>query len=101
MRHFRLSGPLLLLGLLAALAPRLAAQGPPVMQSAYGEKIHVAGVPVAGKINDRLYRGAQPTAAAFSELKKLGVTTIVDLRREHDNEIAAERLTVEAQGLRF
>jgi tyrosine-protein phosphatase SIW14 len=71
------------------------------MQSAYGEKIHVAGVPVAGKINDRLYRGAQPTSAAFSELKKLGVTTIVDLRREHDNEIAAERQTVEAQGLRF
>jgi protein tyrosine/serine phosphatase len=71
------------------------------MQSAYGEKIQISGVPNAGKINDHLYRGAQPSPAAFSELKKLGVTTVVNLRRESDTSAEAERKAVEAQGLRF
>jgi tyrosine-protein phosphatase SIW14 len=69
------------------------------MQSAYGEKIQIAGVHNAGKINDRLYRGAQPSPAAFAELKKLGVTTVVNLRR--DNSVEAERKAVEGQGLRL
>jgi protein tyrosine/serine phosphatase len=33
-----------------------------------------------GKIDDRLYRGAQPDAAAIARLKQLGVTTIINLR---------------------
>jgi protein tyrosine/serine phosphatase len=34
-----------------------------------------------GKVNDSLYRGAQPDAAAFRSLKQLGVKAIVDLRQ--------------------
>jgi tyrosine-protein phosphatase SIW14 len=71
------------------------------MQSAYAEKIHVEGIHNAGKINEHLYRGAQPTPAAFAELKKMGVTMVVNLRREHDQDIAAERAQVESLGLRF
>ena len=34
-----------------------------------------------GKINDNLYRGAQPDAAGMANLKKLGVKTIINLRQ--------------------
>src|SRR5277367_2273742 len=74
---------------------------PASMQSAYGEKFHIEGVPNAGKINSHLYRGAQPKLEAFAELKKLGVTTVVNLRSEDQPAVAAERAQVEAQGLRF
>lgn len=33
-----------------------------------------------GKLNDNYYRGSQPTAGQFDELKRLGIQTIVDLR---------------------
>jgi len=32
-----------------------------------------------------LYRSSQPTAAGFSWLKSIGISTIVDLRQEHDD----------------
>ena len=35
-----------------------------------------------GKVNDHYYRGSQPDAAQFAELKKLGIKTIVDLRKD-------------------
>jgi tyrosine-protein phosphatase SIW14 len=84
-------------------APGIYAQAlaPAAMSSAYGEKIHIDGVPNAGKINEHLYRGAQPKPAAMRELKKLGVTTVVDLRREDNQTMDAERAQAEAQGLHF
>jgi tyrosine-protein phosphatase SIW14 len=33
-----------------------------------------------GKINDSLYRGAQPDAAGITNLQRLGIKTIIDLR---------------------
>lgn len=71
------------------------------MQSAYSEKIHIAGIPNAGKVNDHLYRGAQPNLSAVAELQKMGVSTVVNLRLEHEDVIDAERQQVESQGLRF
>jgi tyrosine-protein phosphatase SIW14 len=44
------------------------------------EKLKLMGVHNAGKVSDALLRGAQPSAQGLAELKKLGVTTIVDLR---------------------
>lgn len=35
-----------------------------------------------GKVNDNYYRGAQPDAASFNELKRLGVKTVIDLRKD-------------------
>jgi tyrosine-protein phosphatase SIW14 len=35
-----------------------------------------------GKLNDNYYRGSQPTAGQFDELKKLGIKTIIDLRKD-------------------
>jgi tyrosine-protein phosphatase SIW14 len=64
------------------------------------EKLKLAGVSRAGKISDVLFRGAQPSAQGFAELKKLGITTVVDLRGNRGS-VAAERRQVESLGMRF
>lgn len=35
-----------------------------------------------GKVNETYYRGAQPDREGFAELKRLGVKTVVDLRKD-------------------
>jgi protein tyrosine phosphatase (PTP) superfamily phosphohydrolase (DUF442 family) len=79
------------------------AQTPPAtsMRSAYGEKLHISGIPNSGKINDFLYRGAQPKEQGLPELKKLGITTVVDLRSEDPQKAEWERKQAEALGMRF
>lgn len=74
---------------------------PAVSHAEHGEKLHTSGLPNFGKINDRLYRGAQPHETGLPELKKLGVTTIVDLRGEDPHRIAREKKNAEALGMRF
>jgi len=64
------------------------------------EKLKLAGVPRAGKISEVLFRGAQPSEQGFAELKKLGITTIVDLRGNR-GPVASERRQVETLGMRF
>jgi protein tyrosine/serine phosphatase len=73
----------------------------PVMESPYGQKLKIAGVHNAGKIADALYRGAQPKEQGLSELKKLGITTIVDLRGEDPEKVEWEREVAESLGMRF
>jgi tyrosine-protein phosphatase SIW14 len=74
---------------------------PSVMSSAYGEKIKIRGVPNPGKINEGLYRGAQPNEQGLEELKKLGITTIVDLRAEDRGKVEWERQQAEKLGMKF
>lgn len=45
-------------------------------------KTVTAGIENFGKVNDNYYRGSQPIADEFSELKKLGIKTIIDLRED-------------------
>ncbi|HEX3683342.1 MAG TPA: dual specificity protein phosphatase family protein [Bryobacteraceae bacterium] len=76
---------------------------PGIARASFGapaEKIKLSGVPNAGKISEMLLRGAQPSAQGLAELKKLGVTTIVDLRGNR-GPVARERAEVEALGMRF
>jgi protein tyrosine phosphatase (PTP) superfamily phosphohydrolase (DUF442 family) len=73
----------------------------PVMESAYGQKLQIAGIHNAGKITGVLYRGAQPREQGLSELKKLGITTIVDLRGEDREKVEWERQRAESLGIRF
>jgi protein tyrosine phosphatase (PTP) superfamily phosphohydrolase (DUF442 family) len=87
------------LPLFAQTAARVAA--PAFAQPAYGQKLHIAGIPNAGKITDAFYRGAQPQEMGFAELKKLGVTTIIDLRGEDREKIVWERKLAESLGMRF
>src|SRR5688572_11866880 len=44
-----------------------------------------------GKLNDNYYRGSQPTAGQFDELKRLGIKTIVDLRQDSIEEYRSRR----------
>jgi tyrosine-protein phosphatase SIW14 len=74
---------------------------PSSMHSAYGEKLRIAGVPNSGKINDHLFRGAQPRDPGLVELKKLGITTIVDLREEDTARMDWEEKRAESLGIRF
>src|SRR4029077_6644088 len=68
--------------------------------SALAQKIALAGVPNAGKINDFLLRGAQPSNQGLAELKKLGVTPVVNLRG-WSHEVESERKQAESLGLRY
>lgn len=45
-----------------------------------------------GKINDHLYRGAQPDAAGITNLQRLGIKTIIDLRMP--GEVTKEEATL-------
>lgn len=53
------------------------------------------------KVDDHLYRGAQPTAEGWKTLAGLGVRTILDLRSRGPLEVNAEARAVEAQGMRY
>ncbi len=48
-----------------------------------------------------LYRGAQPNEQGLEELKKLGITTIVDLRAEDRGKSEWEKTTSRAPGHAF
>lgn len=67
-------------------APReIDATGRP---TAWAEPLRKDGLPNLHKVSDALYRGAQPTAAGFAELKKMGVKTVVSLRSFHSDRAA-------------
>ena len=72
-----------------------------VSQPAFAEKIYLPGVSDFGKVNDFLYRGAQPKENGVEQLKTLGIDTIVDLRSELHGLIANERQRAESLGIRY
>jgi protein tyrosine phosphatase (PTP) superfamily phosphohydrolase (DUF442 family) len=52
------------------------------------------------QVDQRVYRGAQPTDQGFQYLAKLGVKTIIDLR-EADGRAAAEQRSVTTAGMKY
>ena len=105
MRHFTAFTTIVLL-----LATNCPGQGPTdlrggpatsTIHSAYGEKLHLSGLPNGGRVNSFLFRGAQPQTQGLPELQKLGITTIVDLRGEDQEKLDWERRQAEALGIRF
>src|SRR6266446_946334 len=76
---------------------------PVIARASFGApavKMKLAGVSNVGKVSEMLLRGAQPSARGLAELKKLGVTTIVDLRG-NSGPVAWERAQAESLGMRF
>ena len=69
------------------------------------ERLTVRGVENAGKIGDSLYRGAQPRGEGYEELKKLGISIVVDLRNSKpvkgEGGETREQMKVEAAGMRY
>lgn len=51
-----------------------------------------------GKMDDRLYRGAQPKEEDYKDLAALGVKTVIDLQ---DNPTGYEKRAVEALGMHY
>jgi protein tyrosine phosphatase (PTP) superfamily phosphohydrolase (DUF442 family) len=51
----------------------------------WARPVAVAGVPNLHKVDDALYRSAQPTTEGMRELKELGIRTVVDLRFWHSD----------------
>jgi len=98
---------LLLLLVFCALPLAARAQTPAANSSApsirltRGERLRLSGVPNAGRIDNVLYRGAQPRQSGFTQLKELGISTIVDLRSENLPQIAWERRQAESLGIQF
>jgi len=56
----------------------------------------VPGVKNFAKVSEILYRGEQPTAEGFGELKKMGIKTVVCLRAFH-----GDSATLKGTGLRY
>jgi protein tyrosine/serine phosphatase len=52
------------------------------------------------KVNDHLYRGAQPAVWGYKTLASLGVKTVIDLREEGISEVLEEKL-VKNNGMKF
>jgi protein tyrosine/serine phosphatase len=81
-----------------AQSPQLTTSATPWTSA---EKLHIAGVPNAGKVTEQLYRGAQPRIPSLAQLKELGITTIVDLRAEDPWMRDQERKEAERLGIHF
>lgn len=61
---------------------------------------NIPGVRNFAKISDDLYRGEQPTAQGFAELKRMGIKTIVNLRYWHDDREMLRGLDLQCVRLR-
>ena len=61
----------------------------------------VEGIDNFRQVNERIYRGAQPDDQAWPALAKLGVKTVIDLRREVEHSVASEKRLVEAAGMKY
>jgi protein tyrosine/serine phosphatase len=56
----------------------------------------VSGVPNFHRVDEHVYRGAQPSGEGFAALGRLGVRTVIDLRGE-----TSERAFVERAGMHY
>ena len=88
-RNIRRAGlgvALSLLALMTAVAPARVPDNPS------------ASIKNFGKVNEHLYRGSQPTQEQFAQLKKLGIKTIIDLRKDS---VKQEPDWVKSQGMQY
>jgi tyrosine-protein phosphatase SIW14 len=51
------------------------------------------------QVNDHVYRGGQPASEAWLGLAKMGIKTVIDLRREDEHSTAEEARAVAAAGM--
>jgi tyrosine-protein phosphatase SIW14 len=89
---------------LASLALVLSLPASPAHVAAPGAVssiVSVPGIPNFHQVNDHVFRGGQPTAEAWPGLARLGVKTVIDLRREDEHSTAAEGQAVAAAGMNY
>jgi protein tyrosine phosphatase (PTP) superfamily phosphohydrolase (DUF442 family) len=89
---------------LAVLALALSLHASPAHVETPGKVpsiIAVPGIPNFHQVNECVLRGGQPTPEAWPNLAKLGVKTVIDLRREDEHSTAAEAQAVTAAGMNY
>lgn len=84
-------------GQTAAQPTKRASQSRKAVRRAAAAEVSV-DLPNFGKINDHYYRGAQPLARQYDDLKAIGVKTIIDLR---DDARPYAKEAAEGAGLRY
>ena len=68
--------------------------------AAENHELDAKGLPNFMKVNEHVFRGAQPSDAGLQELAKMGIKTILDLRESGDRSVAEERV-VKAAGMTY
>jgi uncharacterized protein (TIGR01244 family) len=86
---------------LALSVPATPADIPSGVPKAIPSITEVSGVPNFHQVNENIYRGGQPAADAWSSLARLGIKTVIDLRREDEHSTAAEAQAVAAAGMKY
>lgn len=64
------------------------------------EQKQFESLPRFARVNEKLYRGAQPRKEGFKQLAELGITTIINLR-DDDERALIEEADAKAAGLRY
>ena len=72
-----------------------------IAMPALAADLQVSGIPNFHQVNESIYRGGQPSNQAWPGLAKLGVKTVIDLRRVKEHDTGAEARAVEAAGMRY
>jgi protein tyrosine phosphatase (PTP) superfamily phosphohydrolase (DUF442 family) len=90
LRHRRTALTWLLVAVLAGAGCSLFPRGIPA----------AGGLANFGRVNDTLFRGAQPDAAGLAELQRVGVRTVLDLRPPAEG-WAGEAAAARAEGLGY
>ena len=72
----------------AADSPRFSTKPLPASErpATWSVKLNKTGLANFYQVGPNLYRGAQPTATGLTELKKMGVKTVVNLRAFHSDD---------------
>ena len=67
----------------------------------WSANLQVSGVPNFHQVNEKVFRGGQPTDEGLGSLAKLGIKTIVDLRRPNEHSTGDEERIVKSLGMRY
>ena len=58
-------------------------------------------IPNFHQVNEHVYRGGQPATATWQSLAKLGIKTVIDLRRADEHSTTTEAREVAAAGMNY
>ena len=67
----------------------------------WSAEIDTKGLRNFHQVNENIYRGGQPSAEGWQKLAKLGIKTVIDLRRPTEHDTIEEERLVKAAGMRY
>ncbi|MCC6124509.1 MAG: dual specificity protein phosphatase family protein [Pirellulales bacterium] len=96
-KAFQFVSPIFLLAYLVSwgLAFQAPAAEPAKTSRDWAKAVKKPGLPNLHKVNDRLYRGAQPEETGYEELAKMGIKTVICLRETDPDREAIKRVKLE------